>query len=154
MLRQSFLICMLLVTCNNKDTRLEKKFFSLPPAERTAIMRSSSLEDQYKIFRYGMDKREPPVLSLAEPIAQRGSTAIPFLTEQLKSTNDDAAVRDILWVLKRMADDYTYDLKQNGILVGILQKRISRMKSAWWQSYCRDNLEEIIGKTRDRTVEK
>ena len=41
-------------------------------------MRSASLEDQYKIFRYGMDKREPPASWLAEPIAARGSSAIPF----------------------------------------------------------------------------
>jgi hypothetical protein len=89
---RSMLICALLISCNSKDNRLERKFFNLPSSERYAVIRSSSLEDQYKIFRYGMDKREPPELSLAEPIAARGSSAIPFLTEQLKSSTDDAAV--------------------------------------------------------------
>ena len=141
MLRLGILIYVLLISCNNKDNQFEKKFFSLPPAERSAVMRSASLEDQYKIFRYGMDKREPPVLSLAEPIAAKGSSAIPFLTEQLRSSTDDATVRDVLWILQRMASSRTYDVKRDTNLTGLLEKKISTIKSAWWRDRCKSNLE-------------
>lgn len=144
MLRPQILICALLITCNNKDSQLEKKFFNLPPAERSAMMHSSSLGDQYKIFRYGMDKKVPPLLSLAEPIAERGSSAIPFLTEQLKSSTDDAAVWDILVVLTRMADSHTYEVKRDTELISLLEKRISTMKDAWWRNHCKGDLEQII----------
>ena len=107
-------------------------------------MHSSSLGTQYKIFRYGMDKRELPHLELAEPIAERGSSAIPFLTEQLKSSTDDAAVRDILWVLTRMADSRTYEVKRDTELISLLEKRISTMKNAWWRDHCKVDLEQII----------
>jgi len=134
----------LLISCGNKNSQLEKKFFNLPAAERSAVMRSASLEDQYKIFRYGMDKREPPASWLAEPIAARGSSAIPFLTEQLESSADDAAVRDILLVLRRMAEFRTYDVKRDTNLTGLLHKKISSLKSAWWRNYCEEDLQQIM----------
>src|SRR6266446_3549865 len=67
---------LLVVGCEDRD--LEQKFFSQPAATRLERMRQYSLADQYKIFRYGNDKREPPAMSLADAIAERGAAAVPF----------------------------------------------------------------------------
>jgi hypothetical protein len=106
-------------------------------------MHSYSLEDQYKLFRYGNDKIEPPQLELANPIAEKGASAIPFLTDQLKSSTDDFAVRDILWILLTMLKTRTYDVKHDVALMSVLQTRVSAMRDAGWQAFCRKDLEEI-----------
>jgi hypothetical protein len=142
MLRPLVLTCIFLMACNGG--RLEKDFFfkhSL--ADRVERMRQYSLEDQYRIFRYGNDKIEPPDLALANPIAEKGASAIPFLTEQLKSSTDDLAVRDILLILRTMLRFNTYEVKQDAALMSVLEKRISTMKSADWQGFCREKLENI-----------
>jgi hypothetical protein len=103
-------------------------------------MRQYSLEDQYRIFRYGNDRREPPDLALVTPLAEKGAEAIPFLTEQLKSSTDDLAVRDIMYILEDMLRLKTYDVKADTALLNILDGRISTMKSRYLQAYARGKL--------------
>ena len=76
--------------------------FDGPPATRIHQVRQYSLEDQYRIFRYGNDVVEPPLFGLAEPIAERGATAIPFLQKQLNAEPDDTTVRDLLLIFQEM----------------------------------------------------
>jgi hypothetical protein len=64
--------CFLALGCESHDT--EKNFFKQPLANRVERLRQYSLVDQYKIFRYGNDMREPPFMDLAIPIAERGAT--------------------------------------------------------------------------------
>ena len=142
MIRLAMLVCVFLVTCG-KSGQLEKDFFKLPLSERVERMRQYSLEDQYRIFRYGNDRIEPPDLSLATPIAERGAAAIPFLTKQLKSSDDDLAVRDILWVLWTMLRLKTYDVRQDREVMDLLERRIRGMKSQYWQGSARERLEQI-----------
>src|ERR1051325_9187963 len=99
------LICATLVTCNNQPTNqhLEKDFFfKHPRATRLQRLGQYPLEEQYKIYRYGHDRIEPPDLELAGPIAQKGQAVVPFLKEKLESDKDDLAVRDILYLLEQM----------------------------------------------------
>ena len=70
-------------------------WFLMVSTTRIDRVRQYSLEDQYRIFRYGNDVVEPPLLGLAEPIAERGATAIPFLQKQLNAEPDDTTVRDL-----------------------------------------------------------
>jgi hypothetical protein len=94
-------------------------------------------------FRYGNDRIEPPQLGLAKPIAERGAAAIPFLTEQLRFSKDDAAVRDIMLVLKTMQYLHTYKVRGDAALMSVLELRISKMKSRDWQAYAREQMENI-----------
>src|SRR5690348_6843879 len=73
---------------------MEKTFFhGFPPQNRLERFRQYPLEDQYKIFRYGADCIEPPQMVFADPIAERGAAAVPFLLTQLQANPDDATVR-------------------------------------------------------------
>ncbi len=143
MLRPVVVICALLITCNDQGSQLERNFFKQPRVDRVAKMRDYSLEDQYKLFRYGNDKIEPPQLELANPIAEKGASVIPFLTDQLKSSTGDFAVRDILLILRTMLRFRTYDVKRDAALMSVLETRISAMKNADWQAFCRGDLENI-----------
>lgn len=144
------LICAFLVTCGNGGGLERDFFFKHSRADRIERMRQYSLEDQYKIFRYGNDKIEPPDLELANPIAEKGSFAIPFLTDHLKSSTDDFAVRDILLVLRTMQRFKTYDVAHDAALMSVIEMRISAMKSADWQAFCREEVEKIKNAPKTR----
>src|SRR5262245_30662590 len=104
--------------------QMEKDFFSTyPPATRVAKLRQYSLEDQYKIFRYGNDKRQPRDWRLADPIAERGASVIPFLTAKLDNA-DDLTVYDILIILWRMDRLKTFHLAQDTALMHLLEERV------------------------------
>ncbi len=132
---------LLVVGCEDRD--LEQKFFSQPAATRLERMRQYSLADQYKIFRYGNDKREPPAMSLADPIAERGATAVPFLLDQIHSHPGDITLRDILLIFETMATSKSYDVRSDAGLMAELTSRVSGMKDALWQDNCKKMLQRI-----------
>jgi hypothetical protein len=131
-----------LVACD--DRQLERGFLRQPFETRIARLNTYSLEDQYKIFRYGNDRVEPPVLELANPIAQRGSAAVPFLIGKLESETDDISLRDILHILEMMAAFKTYDVKADADLVALLRTRLDGMKDPEWQAICRKMLQRAL----------
>jgi hypothetical protein len=132
--------CLLVVGC---EDRLEQKFFDQPPATRLERMRQYSLADQYKIFRYGNDKREPPAMFLADPIAERGTAAVPFLLDQLNAHPDDITLRDILLIFETMATSKSYDVRSDASLMTTLTSRVSGMKGTLWQDNCIKMLQRI-----------
>lgn len=137
------LFCLMLVGCHHQ---LEKDFFfEHSPADRVERMRQYPLEDQYRIFRYGNDKIEPPLMELANPIADKGAAAVPFLMNKLEFSKDDLAVRDILLVLETMVRFKTYDVKNDASLMKALSKRISQMRTEYWRSSCQKDLERLKG---------
>jgi hypothetical protein len=110
--------------------------FGGPPATRIERVRQYSLEDQYKIFRYGNDYVEPPLMNLADPIAERGAAAIPFLLNQLNTEKDDTVVRDTLLIFETMAVSKSYDVKSDPTLMSALNAKIAGMKDKGWKSVC------------------
>jgi hypothetical protein len=126
-----------------KGQRLEHGFFSKPLGDRLQRLRQHSLEDQYKIFRYGNDVIEPPLMDLADPIAERGARAVPFLVRHLNSETDDLTVRDILLIFQTMAKSKSYDVNNDVALMDLLASKITQMKRKEWQSICFEMLENI-----------
>jgi hypothetical protein len=61
--------CVAVFSCQGQQ--LEQAFFNKPLGDRLQRLRGYSLEDQYKIFRYGNDVIEPPLMDLADPIAEK-----------------------------------------------------------------------------------
>ncbi|HEU5232517.1 MAG TPA: hypothetical protein VFU50_06630 [Terriglobales bacterium] len=137
----AFACLLLVIGCEEHD--LEQKFFKQPAATRLERMRQYPLADQYKIFRYGNDKREPPAMSLADPIAERGAAAIPFLLDQLNSHPDDITLRDILLIFETMATSKSYDVAADASLMKTLTSRVVSMKDTQWQDNCRNMLQRI-----------
>jgi len=122
---------------------LEKGFFDKPLGDRNERIRYYSLEDQYKIFRYGNDRIEPPFLELAEPIAEKGPAAVPFLLEKLNTNADDITVRDILFIFERMAQSKSYDVKSDATLMDVLTIKINGMKDKEWKAITLRMLQRI-----------
>jgi hypothetical protein len=127
--------------CSGKS--LEQSFFDKSPHDRVERLRRYSLEEQYRIFRYGNDRIEPPIMELAKPLAERGETAIPFLHAQLRRAADDQTLRDILLVFETMIRLRTYDLKSNGPLMADLRSKVSDLKNRPWGEACRQMLHRI-----------
>jgi hypothetical protein len=133
--------CILAIGCENHD--LEEKFFKQPLLTRVERMRRYPLADQYKIFRYGNDMVEPPLMDLADPISERGSAAVPFLLNRLNSEQDDIAVRDILLIFETMARSKSYDVRSDAALMIALDSRVSKMKDQGWRDICLKRLQWI-----------
>ena len=134
-------VCFMALGC--RDHHLEKNFFDKAPGDRVEHLRQYSLDDQYKIFRYGIDVKEPPAMELAGPIAERGASAVPFLVDQLKAGADDIAVRDILLIFERMEASGSYSVKADTALMGVLTSKVSGMKDKDWQATCLKMLQRI-----------
>jgi hypothetical protein len=110
--------------------QLEKDFFSkYPSADRTIQLRKYSLEDQYKIFRYGIDKIQPQAWTLADPIAEKGASVISFLTNKLNSNADDLTIHDVLIILWRMSYLKAFEVRQDTTLMHFLEERVPKIKN-------------------------
>lgn len=123
--------CGFLLGCDNHQ--MERDFFEKPLGTRIERLSHYSLADQYKIFRYGNDVIEPPLMDLADPIADKGAEAVPFLVEQLKATKEDLAVRDLLLIFETMAKSKSYNVRDDRTLMTTLDSKISEMKDKGWQ---------------------
>lgn len=130
-----------LITSSNQ---LEKDFFSkYPPARRVAGLRQYSLDDQYRIFRYGIDKVNSQAWTLADPIAEKGNSVMPFLTAKLNSAPDDVTVHDILIILWRMSSLNAFEVRQDITLMHFLEDRVPKIKDSNLQYTSRMLLEYI-----------
>ena len=125
------------------DHRIEREFFRQPLESRVERLRRYSLDDQYRIFRYGNDVVHPPLFDLATPIAERGAAAIPFLMARLGSEQDDFSVRDILRVVSEMTHLKNYDVKADETLIQALSARVDKVKDKEWKAICMKMLSEI-----------
>lgn len=134
-----------LITLGCKDHGLERKFLDQPPGSRVERLRRYSLAEQYRIFRYGMDTKEPPAMELAGPIAERGSDAVPFLVNKLNADADDIAVRDIVLIFERMEASRSYSVRADASLMSLLTSKVSKMKDNGWQDVCLKGLDRIRG---------
>lgn len=132
---------LLLITCSDQ---LERDFFSkYARANRIAGLRQYSLEDQYKIFRYGNDKMQPRDWTLADPIAERGASVIPFLTAKLNSSADDFTVYDILIILWEMDRLKTFQPTRGTTLMHFLEDRVPKIKNPELQYRSRSLLDDV-----------
>ena len=83
------------------------------------------------------------LVDLADPIAERGAAAVPFLVEQLKSRTDDLTVRDILLIFETMARLKSYDVKGDAALMNLLASKVAGVKHKEWRSVCFEMLQRI-----------
>lgn len=147
-MKTSFLITLVLggflafAGCSNH--KLEKDFFfGAPAATRMDRLRQYSLEDQYRLYRYGSDKFHPPLIGLAKPIAERGCGATPFLLEKLNPPVDDIAVRDVLHIFATMSTINSCDVKSNLPVMDVLRRRVEAMRDGDWKKVCEEMIKRI-----------
>lgn len=135
------LIVMTLLGC--AASHLETDFFKHDRAERRELIYQYELPEQYRLFRYGNDKVEPPMPELAVPIAKRGAAAVPFLIDQVETCKDDITVRDILLLFQTMSRLNTYDVRGNIKLMNLLKSKIMGIRDKEWRAICLEGLREI-----------
>jgi len=121
--------CVTLLLCCCHVQTMESRFFSDNPdaVERLNALKAYSLEDQYKIFRYGNDRIHPPAM-LTEPIAARGATAVPFMLHQMELASDDESIADNFQVLEWMAFTGTYDVRSDPHAMKVIEAAYARLK--------------------------
>jgi len=138
----ALLWCILFAGCANH--KIEREFFfKKPVSTRMDRLRQYSLDDQYRIFRYGNDRFEPPLTGLAMPIAERGQSAVAFLLERLSLDADDITVRDVLSLFEAMGSIKSYDVKSDLSVMNTLRYRVSTMKDQEWKVVCSKMLRRI-----------
>ena len=138
------LFCSTDAACQSRE--FEREFFNQPRADRLERARKLPLEQQYKVFRYGNEVIHPPMIELADPIAEQGSAAVPFLLDQLAVDRTDLAVRDVALVFSRMAQMKTYDVMSDARVMATLNERVDKMKDRDWRDVASKTLKSI----RDR----
>jgi hypothetical protein len=125
---------------------VSNEFFLLPNEQRDAEFQKYDLETQYKIYICGQ-KREPPMLGLASPLAREGGRIVPFLKAKLENADDDSTVEDIVYVFAEMNVRGTYDVAADKSLMEELRLKVSRVKDPDWQNMIEKNLLEIRAKS-------
>jgi hypothetical protein len=79
---------------------------------------------------------------LADPIAERGASVIPFLIAKLDNA-DDLTVYDILIILWRMDRLKTFQPAQDTALMHLLEERVPKIKNSGLQYRSRSLLDDI-----------
>lgn len=123
------------------DHSFEHKFFQQSFATAEARMTGYSLEDQYKIFRYGNDVVHPPMMELANPIAKLGGAAVPFLLMKLASETDDVGIRDIALIFQEMTLQDYYDVRSDKVVMSRLTQKVESMTT--WKDVTLGMIDEI-----------
>lgn len=139
------LLPLLLSACATQNVASDEvaKFLKQPVASRVERVRQYPLEEQYEIFRYGNDVIHPPDMELANPIAERGASAIPFLLNKLTQDVDDVTVRDIMLIFLAMGWTRSYDVKSDNVVMIALSASVDRIQGQPWHDTCVDTLRRI-----------
>jgi hypothetical protein len=104
---------------------------------------SYSLDDQIKIYLYGMQQIQPPMSVLSRPIAERGLVAIPLLLDELKQHPTDQNIRDTMVIFETMQSLGSYDVRHNKSLMKKLDAYISGMKNRMLKVQSNEQLARI-----------
>src|SRR2546423_15222357 len=74
--------------CNSVPSEYQA-FLALSPEQRQVEMRKLPLEKQLEYYFVGLDYVHPPDVGLADPIAEQGMKAVPFLLKRLREEKNE-----------------------------------------------------------------
>lgn len=125
-------------------SEFNEMFHGRPFKVRVADFTNYDLATQYAIFICGNQFRHPPAIYFAEPFAQHGDKAVPFLKEKLLGATDDLAIRDIILLLTEMSRQNTYDVAGDNELVRLMTASVAKMRDEDWKRMTQKNMSEIL----------
>lgn len=151
------MICVLLLSCcTSNHARLPKgfsdEFFRRPEKQRDADFEKYDFDTQYRIYIYGCQQIEPPMIGLGWQLAREGGRIVQPLEAKLGSTDDDLTIRDIVLIFKAMNVLGTYDVAGDKSLMERLREKVSAMKDPFWWHVTEDSLMVIQEKARKNSV--
>jgi hypothetical protein len=145
------ILLLILSCCTSSHAGLPKgfsnEFFWMPENQRNAEFEKYDFDTQYKIYIYGTQQIEPPMIGLAWPLARQGARIVQPLEAKLESADDDLTIRDIAFVFRVMSDLGTYDVAGDKPLMEKLRMKVSAMKNPSWRLVTEDSLRAIREKT-------
>ena len=80
-----------------------RPFLALPREQRHSEFRTYPIEKQLDVYLCAM-KAEPPDLTLADDITDRGAEAIPFVLTKLESVRSEVDQEDLIYLLGVISD--------------------------------------------------
>jgi len=126
-----------------KPTDFHWDFFKQTTLQQANKIHDYDLETQYDLFIVGQQAIQSPMIFLADELAKNGEAIVPLLREKLASPPKyEATVRDIVLVLNQMARQKTYDVRNDKVLMALVEKRVSAMKGLW-EPITQGRLDEI-----------
>lgn len=137
-------IGILIIVCAGCATNhVERDFFELGYDGAGSRFESYSLEDQIKIYFYGMQTISPPMTVLSRPIAERGSVAITPLMAELKLHPTDQNIRDAMMIFETMQRIGSYNVQLDKALMKKLNEYVSGMANGIWKAYSKNQMAKI-----------
>lgn len=119
------------------------EFFWMPEQQRNAEFEKHDFDIQYRIYIYGSQEIEPPVIGLAWQLAWEGGRIVQPLEAKLESADDDLTIRDIILVFRVMNDLRTYNVAGDKSLMEKLREKATAIKDPSWWIITENNLHEI-----------
>lgn len=120
-----------------------RAFLKLSPEQRQAVMRKLPLEKQLEYYFAGLNYMHPADVGLADPIAEQGRKAVPFLLNRLSEEKDEDKKADIILILEVMHISH-YNLKREEEVITLLKEVTSSAKSQRLKKEGEDALRLIL----------
>lgn len=134
-------IGLLFVLCSGCATnQMERNFFEQGYDSFGTRFESYLLENQIKIYLYGMQSRQPPITVLSRPIAERGLLAKRPLLAELKQHPTDQNIKDLMIIFETMQRIGSYDVQRDKSLMKLLDEYVDGMKNAIWKKQTKNQL--------------
>lgn len=113
--------------------KIAEKFFSqyISIPERLTEFGKFSLQDKYELFKFGNRIVHPPAIYLAKPFAEEGRAIIPFLSQKLVESDDEAEIRDIALLLLELSRLKPDSLHGEHEVLRIMDDKTKRMRGIW-----------------------
>jgi hypothetical protein len=134
--------CLWIVNYANGD-KLTRSFFKQPVDHQVVEFSHYSFDDQYALYIYGQQHREPPAGYLTELLARRGESAIGPLEAKLLNAHADLTIRDTLLVFRDMSALRVYDVGSDPQLLRTLGLAADRIRDPYWRDMCESWVREI-----------
>lgn len=128
---------------DGSDRKVISAFFQMSLKDQLTHFTTHSIREQYAIYIYGNQKREPPALYLARPFGAEGAKVVPLLTARLATASDDATIRDIVLVFSEMSSQGAVRVAQDQKLMRLLTDSVAKMKDPGWRSISEHELERM-----------
>ncbi len=123
----------------------EQTFFDGDVATRNQRLEALPLPKQWAIFKFGNQRRHPPIIGLAAPIAKRGKTAVYYILGELDRGATDLDIRDSLVVFQFTQWNGYYDLCADEVASGKIKSNQFRIKNSEWRNAYGEMLSGLCG---------
>jgi hypothetical protein len=99
-------------------------------AEQEAKFNSYSLSEQLETYLVCVQHFHPPETWLADYLARSGEAGARLIQSRLKVALDDPTIRDLIYVLRRMADLDYYDARIDPNLMRDIKAALNSMRNS------------------------